>query len=228
MTQAKAPIEKIQGEKTQVEKRKKFWTQIIGGFIFGFTITLIFSFFFEDMWDSLPELSSDALLLNVIGLVYALMGLVCGLGLVLPKKLAVQMLNIEDEEELDEQRRILTGSSIVMLAIGISLCLLALSGDSGIISPIVAFSGVIISTFACIFITLKDWKLYDELLRQMSLETTYLSLSITAMILWFWCSAAWIGWILLPSPLIIISLISGLYIISVFIICGRRGLLIRG
>jgi len=212
-------------EKTQAEKRKKLWKQIIGGFIFGFTITLALNFLFEDMWDSFSELSSDVLLLNFIGWIYTLMGMVCGLGLILPKKIGVQMLNIEDEEELDEQRRILTGSSIVLLAIGISLCLLALSGDSGIISPEIAFSAIIISTLASLFITLKDWKHYDELLRQMSLEATYLSFSMTAIILWFWCSAAWIDWMSLPSPLIIISLISGLYIISVFIICGRRGLL---
>ncbi len=222
MTEAKTPDEKIQGD-----KRKTIWKQIIYGAIFGFTITSAFNFFFGDRLDSLPALSGDAILLNFIGFIYALMGVVCGLGLILPKKMAVQMLNIEDEEELDEQRRILTGSSVIMLAIGISLCLLALSGDSAIISPEIAFSAIIISTLAAIFITVKDWKHYDELLRQMSLEATYLSFSITAMILWIWCSAAWIGWMSLPSPLIIISLISGFYIISIFIICARKGLLIK-
>lgn len=213
-------------EKTEAQKRKKYWTQVGIGAVFGF----FGAFFGLEIIDSTIDpdglkLSIELILAGCVAIIYLIIGLMIGLSLMLPKKYATKMLNVEDEEELADQKRILLGSSISMGCIGAAMFILILSGTDGYFAPIIGFSAMSIAFILAIIIAVRDWPYYDEMMRKTTIDSTYLCAAILFTIVWFWCSAAWLGWIEMPSPLILLALFNGIYLLSVFIISGRMGLM---
>ncbi len=205
---------------TKKQKLAKAALQGVFGGIVGYASARFFLGQLE-----LEKIGIDAMLLVSVGLIYAIIGIFIGAGLLAPKLVGARLLNVEDAEELTEQRRILTGSSICMVAIGGALIMLAISGPGGYLPPVAGFAAIVASVAVALIITLRDWKYYDELTLRVTLEASYLAFAVFCLIIWLWCSGAWVGWIAAPGPLAIMALISGLYLLAIFIVAGKRGMM---
>lgn len=206
--------------RTKKQKTIRFLMQFtFGGFV-GFFAS---RFFLGELEPGL--ISPDAFFLAGIGIIYAISGIFIGVGLIAPKFIGARLLNVEDAGELTEQRRVLTGSSIVMAAIGAALILLPMSGPGALLPPAAGFAAMAASLAIAIIITFRDWKYYDELMLQVTLEASYLTFSVFCLIMWLWCSAAWVGWIAAPGPLAILAMISGLYLLAISIVSVKRGMM---
>ena len=87
-------------------KTRKLVIQLLTGGVFGG----VAGFAGMSLIDP-SELAGDQIILAGVGLIYLLMGLLVGIGIASPK-LGSKVLNLQDAEEIIEQRRILTGSTI--------------------------------------------------------------------------------------------------------------------
>lgn len=206
--------------RTQRQKMIRLLTQLGAGAIVGY---LAGHFFLGELEPDV--ISLEAFLLAMIGMIYGIIGISLGVGLLAPKLVGARLLNVEDADELNEQRRILTGSSIGMTAIGAALALLAMSGPGGMVPPIAGFGAITASLAIVIIISIRDWKYYDELILRMTLEASYLAFSVFCFVMWLWCAAAWVGWTAAPAPLAILALISGLYLLAICVVAARRGMM---
>ncbi len=171
------------------------------------------------------KLAADQLIVSGIGLIYLLMGLIAGFGLLAPK-LGANILNVEDADEIRDQRRILTGSAICMVALGAALMALPLAGPDSAISPLTALGGLLAALVILAVISIRDWKYYDEMMLQLSRDAGNLAFCGIGGTLMIWASAASLGLIAAPTPLALVAIISGGFLMAIFIASGRRGLLI--
>jgi hypothetical protein len=170
------------------------------------------------------DMAPDQIIASGVGLVYLLMGVIVGLGLIAPK-LGSGILNVEDADEIREQRRILTGSTICMAALGAALMALPMAGPGGSISPLAGFGGLLVALALLIGISIRDWKYYDEMLLELSKDAGNLAFSGIGGVLLIWAAAAWVGLAAGPTPLGLVALVSGGFLLAIFIASARKGLL---
>lgn len=203
----------------KINKTRKLIFQLVSGGIVGG----LASYFGLGVLDA-DEMSPDQIIVGGVGLIYSLMGLIVGFGLMAPK-LGSNMLNVEDADEIREQRRILTGSMICMVAFGGALIGLALAGPGETISPMIGFGGLLAALALLIVISIRDWKYYDEMLWDVSRDAGNLAFCGIGGVLLLWASAAWLGLATAPTPLTLVALVSGGFLLSIFVASARKGLL---
>lgn len=160
-------------------------------------------------------------------LVFGLMALIVGLGTLAPA-VGARTLNVEDEEELTEQRSNLLAGSISFLLVAILLTGLTLAGDGqvpGLLMPRAAGLLALLAGLALVAWTIVHRNKGDEMMRLAGKEagaiTTYL------LILFFgsWAAAAHLGFAPMFDPLLFVSGLFALYLLAMFVAVGRRGLL---
>lgn len=203
----------------KMSKTRKIIFQLVAGALLGalagyFGIGLL----------GADELSADQLIVSGVGLIYLLMGVIVAFGLIAPK-LGSGLLNVEDADEIREQSRILTGSTICMMALGAALMALPMAGAGRMLSPAGGFCGLAAALLILIIITIRDWKLYDEMMMQLSRDAGNIAFCGIGTVMLLWASAAWLGFADAPTPLGLVALVSGGFLLSIFIASGRRGLL---
>ena len=96
-------------------KLRKLFVQLVSGALVGGVV----GYFGMSQLDP-KAMQVDQILTSGVGIIYLLTGGIIGLGLLSPK-LGAKFLNVEDAEEISEQRRMLTGSTISMVALGLAL-----------------------------------------------------------------------------------------------------------
>lgn len=146
------------------------------------------------------------------------------IGLIKPRKIGAVMLNVQDEEEIEDEKQNLWTASVILMAIGASQILLLMSLNNDYITPVIGFAAMSATYIISLIISFKQWENYDELVKKITFDSSYLCLSIIGTILWFWCSAAWLNWVAGPTPLSLLSMINGIYLLSIFIVATRLGL----
>lgn len=198
--------------------RKLVFQFIVGGLIGGLA-----GYFGLGLLDA-ENMAGDQLVVSGVGLIYLLMGLICGFGLMAPK-LGSSILNVEDADEIRDQSRMLSGSAICMIALGAALMVLPMAGSDGPISPLVAIGGLIAALALLIAVSIRDWKYYDEMMLQLSREAGNIAFSGVGSVTLIWASAAWLGLVTTPTPLGLVALISGGFLIAIFVASARKGLL---
>jgi hypothetical protein len=204
---------------TKMHKGRKLIFQLaFGGLIGGLA-----GYFGVGLWDA-EAMRADQVLVSGVGLIYLLMGLIVGFGLVAPK-LGASMLNVEDADEIRDQRRILTGSSICMIALGAALMALPMAGSDGPISPLAGFGGLLAALALLIVVSIRDWKYYDEMLLQLSRDAGNLAFGGIGSVILIWASAAWLGQVTAPTPLTLVAIVSGGFLFAIFVASARKGLL---
>ncbi|MGX7896740.1 hypothetical protein [Tsuneonella sp. HG222] len=159
-----------------------------------------------------------------VALIYVLMGVFCGLGAMLPG-LGSKVLNVEDEEELREQRALLGYSSAGILALGVALALAALAGPVGMVPDGIALAGVVVSIAAAVWLTFVQMRGADELLRAVSRETAAAAFYLIALVGGGWSLLAHFAWAAAPASLDWLSMLWGLMLLAAFVATGRRGML---
>lgn len=184
--------------------------------------------FFDGQIQSIKITFLDNYFLGAIAFAYIISGFITIIGLLLPNKWGAKITMVGSEEDLAHYRPILWGSSICIMAIGIGLFILLFSGSDGYFSPIIGLSAVTIAYILSFIITYRQWPYYDEILRKAVFDASYICLIIIFTILWFWCAAAWTGWVSAPSPLGLLALVNITYIISLSWTYNRLGLFKMG
>ncbi|HEX8579579.1 MAG TPA: hypothetical protein VF655_08300 [Allosphingosinicella sp.] len=160
----------------------------------------------------------------VAGLIYFVMGLGVGVGALAPRQGAV-FLNVEDAEELREQRASLGPSAISCILMGAFLLLLALApvekgGDLTIWA--VAAGACLIGGVAIARATRRR---ADELMRQVSLESSALTLNLALAGLSAWALLAHLGFVRWATPLGLIAGLALLHLGAIFWTAARKGMM---
>src|SRR5690606_5110195 len=120
-----------------------------------------------------------------------------GAGLVSPR-LGAQFLNVENAEELREQRRMLALSAGGMIAWGLVLFVLAASGPEGRLSSAVALTSAGVLLAVVVALALAQWRQMDELLHRTTSEGGNFAYYLTLLIGGGWAALAYLGFT--PGP----------------------------
>jgi len=190
---------------------------VCGGIAAVITVQLIKA----DVFGALGFSESAAIL---VGLIYVMIALGIGVGVVSPV-FGLRFLNAEDAEELREQRQGLISSAGGMLALGLVLAVLAISGPQSRLS---AETGGFIAAgllFAGVILTLRSAKHADELMRALSNETGNASYYLISSVVGGWAALAHLEIVPPPAMLDILSMMWVLGLLAAFIVIGKRGML---
>jgi hypothetical protein len=206
-------------------KVRKMALQMVGGAVVGGVATFgLLSFVGKSRFD----LDDPARLVALaVGLVFALIGLFVALGVLAPKP-GAHLLNVENEEELREQRGQLGRAALVILLLGGAVLALALSrvGDSrglfsaGLAAAIAAGCFVALAIFS--FVGRND---HDELMKSVSREAMTWAMYGVTVVLGVWGAAAHLGFARWISPLGAINALLIVQLVAIFAVSAKRGLL---
>lgn len=174
----------------------------------------------------LGELSGSQVAALLVALIYMLMGVFAGIGTVSPR-LGAQFLNVEDAEELAEERAMLVPSAISCILLSLALVALALAGVRAMLSPTAALAIVGVAIIAATWPSLRSMHSADELMRDVMREGASASFYLGFAVIGGWAMLAHLGFVAAPAMLDVISLIYALTLIGCFWVIGRRGMMIR-
>ncbi|MEY4472343.1 MAG: hypothetical protein RL671_647 [Pseudomonadota bacterium] len=165
-----------------------------------------------------------ALALAAVGLIYLLMGLIVGLVGANPQASAA-MLNVGDVEDARAQRPVLIASGVVFLMLGSAQLLLAMAATGGPLPPIVAISAMALAITMTGVLSWLQWSRYDELLKQVSWESSAFALAVLGALLLGWAILAQFGTGVAIDPMGLIAMLMGSILVGSFVATGRRGML---
>lgn len=166
----------------------------------------------------------SAVIAALVGAVYLVIGAGVWLGALRPK-VGAHFLNVEDADELREQKKVLTLSGAATVLWGVSLITLALAAPAGAIPQAVALAigvgGLVLGSVLSIGV----YRACDELMRAINLEASALGLGLVMIATGGWAVLAHLGFAIAPKPLDLLSLFYVLVLVASFIVIGRRGMI---
>lgn len=169
-------------------------------------------------------LDTSASIAALVGAVYAVIGISIGIGAASPQ-VGAKFLNVEDADELREQKKVLVLSGVAMLLWGAALVALALAAPDGPVPPgvalIVGLAGMLIGTALSLLV----YRASDELMLAVNLEGGALSYGLVFVVVGGWAMLAHLGYVAGPTPLDLLTLFYVLVLVASFIAVGRRGML---
>jgi hypothetical protein len=169
-------------------------------------------------------LSVSATIAAVVGVLYAVIGLTMVVGTANPQ-LGARLLNVEDADELREQKKVLTLSGAAMMLWGVALLALALAAPDGPVPQAAALAvgggGLVIGIALSVLV----YRSSDELMLAVNLEAAALSYGLLLLVVGLWAMLAHLGYTAAPAPLDLLSLFYVLVLVASFIAVGRRGML---
>jgi hypothetical protein len=193
----------------------------IGG-IAGFAVTFFLLEYVEGIGETGLSLSAE--IAAIIGGFYILISLFVGGGTLAPKA-GARLLNVEDEEELMEQRSVLLLSSVALAVWGAALLVLALSGEDAVFAPVPATVTAIALYAVGTYFAVLSYRKGDELMTAVNREAASLSYFFVLVVVGGWSALAHGGLLPVPAPLDILSLFYALVMIATFVAAGKRGML---
>lgn len=183
--------------------------------------------FIITMGDRLDMRDLSTALTVVAGLSYTLIGLLVGLGVVVPNA-GAKVLNVEDSDELREEGPKLGRAAIVYVLIGLFLlALLAAPGTAtaGTLSREAAAIAAGLCLMGAVWMSMRMAGTADELTRQLSLEAAALTLHLAVPLFAGWAALAHLDYVAWMTPLTFVSGIALLQLFAVFLVGAKRGLL---
>ena len=189
------------------------------GAIIGAVATGLFLFLLDDRIDTDDAGSMIAI---VAGLSYFLMGLLVGFGALAPNT-GARFLNVEDADEIREERPKLAPSAIACVLIGVFLLTLVLAESFGDPSIGLAITGA--ALVAVVMIAVRTRRQGDELMRQVGFESAALTLHSGLLVMAIWAALAHLGFAGWVDPLAFIAGVALLYLIAIFEVAGTKGLM---
>jgi hypothetical protein len=172
--------------------------------------------------DPLLEMDDPAVALaSITGVIYLTTALMVWFGLAVPR-VGARFLNVEDAEELREERGKLGTAVFVMLLTGAFLLILALADrigrEASLIASLACLAGIAVGAWL-------SARRYDELMRRLGLEAASLTLQLAMLLFGAWAALAQLGYIEWLTPLATVSALAVLQLASSFIVVGRHGML---
>lgn len=201
--------------------RKLVIPALIGG-VAGFATYYVFlKLIGRDVVEGLTVSNNLAALVGVLYLVIALGTLI---GTLTPKA-GVRFLNVEDADELREQKSMLVHSGGAMALFGVALIALALAAPDGPVPQnmalIVGAGGLLTGTVLSVLV----YRYCDELMLAVNLEAGAISYGLVFAIVGLWAMLAHLDYVAAPQPLDLLTLFYVLVLVATFIAAGRRGML---
>lgn len=205
-------------------KTRKLLLQTISGAVVGAAVT----FFFLEYVGSAADIHDPGRLTAIgAGIIYVLMGAFVGIGALAPGA-GARFLNVEDAQEIVEERSKIGPGAMVCILVGVLLIALALTpgGDfPGLLSPgpaaLVAaacFAGVIALGF-------RMRRRVDEFNRALSIEATAVAMHICVVLFGGWAALAHLGYVSWIAPLGLLGGFALIELAAIFFIVGKRGML---
>ena len=205
-------------------KTRKLLLQMAVGAITGAVVTFLA---LQSVEGSGLDLGDPARVLALLlGIVFGLMGIFVGVGTAMPGP-GSRLLNVEDEEELREQRKSLWTGAIVCLLVAAMMITLALAGadGQGLVSREAAAAILAAATIATAVVSYVGRNDYDELMRAISQEGMAWGMYVSMTVFMIWGSLAHLGYAPWISPLGMVGGLLAIQLLVIFVVCGRRGLL---
>ncbi len=199
--------------------RVMLWRMLGGAVVGGVASLLFFRFIGEPNMDLK---NPSVLVAAACGVVYLLIGLMVALGVAAPKT-GAHFLNVEDAEELREERPKLRTSALATILIGIFVLALAMAG--GAISNEIALAIAALCLLAVVAVTVAGAKQYDELTWQLTREASAYGFYATLVLFGGWAALAHLGYVAWVSPLAFVALLIALQLVTAFVAVGKRGML---
>jgi hypothetical protein len=169
-------------------------------------------------------LSVSATIAAIVGVLYAVIGLSIAIGAASPK-LGARFLNVEDADDLREQKKVLTLSVAAMLLWGVALLVLALAAPDGPVPQGAALAvgggGLVVGIALSVLV----YRASDELMLVVNLEAAALSYGLLLLVVGLWAALAHLSYTAAPAPLDLLTLFYVLVLVASFIAVGRRGML---
>ena len=203
-------------------KTRKTVLSLAGGGILGFVGASAMMALIETGQLGDPDGSTVAAL--AVALVYGLTGLIVIAGLVSPSA-GARFLNVEDAEELIEQKPALVASGWGMVVMGLVLAVIALGGDGGVIEPVTALVLAVILMAVGTALSLRSLRHSDELMRAVTVEATQVSYYLMLLVVGGWAAVAHFGLVAGPSMLDLLTAFWAFMLVATFWVAGRRGML---
>lgn len=169
-------------------------------------------------------LNLSATIAALVGALYAVIGFGIAFGTASPS-LGARFLNVEDADELREQKQVLSLSGAAMVLWGAALLALALAAPDGPVPQAAALAigagGLLLGTVLSVLV----YRASDELMLAVNLEAGALSYGLVLLVVGGWAMLAHLGYLAAPAPLDLLSLFYVLVLLASFIAVGRRGML---
>lgn len=193
------------------------------GALAGFTAT--FAFIRLTQSGLSVELGASREIAGLIAIMIMLMGGIVGFGALSPKY-GAKVLNVEDAEEIGEQRSQFLLSAGALLLSGLAFMFLALAEPVGPLDRAQVLTFAIVATLLAAGLSILAKRQQDELMREVGRESSAMALALLTAIGGSWAVLAHLGYAKAPAPLDWLSMLWGLTLLAAFIAIGRRGMLL--
>ncbi|MFN4241338.1 MAG: hypothetical protein ACK4E5_11940 [Erythrobacter cryptus] len=160
----------------------------------------------------------------VVGMLYGLIALAVLFGALNPQ-MGARFLNVEDADELREQRRAFILSGVAMALWGAALLALALAAPDGPVPQQVALVIGIVGLAGGVVVAIRLNPLLDELMRAVNLETGALTYHLVLLLVGGWALLAHLGYVAGPQPIDLLSSFYVLVLLASFVVVGKRGMI---
>lgn len=160
-------------------------------------------------------------------LVFGLMGLLVGLGALAPG-FGARTLNVEDREELEEQRSALLIGAVSFFLVAVIVGVLAAADRPdvpGFVGSSAAALVAVVATLVLIAWSIIHRNKGDEMMRAAAKDAGATTTNLIFLVFGSWAGAAHLGLTPMFEPLLFVAGYFALYLLAVFIAVGRRGLL---
>ena len=157
-------------------------------------------------------------------LIFGLMGLIVTLGALMPG-LGARTLNVEDREELEEQRSTLLISVVSFFLVAVIVGVLAAARGGDLIDSGTATWIVGIATSVLVVWAIRYRNRGDEMMLAAAKEAGAMTTNLLFLTFVVWAGAAQLGLAPMFDPLLFVAGFFLLYLTAIFITVGRRGLL---
>lgn len=210
---------------TQKGRMRTAMFRMLGGAVFGAAaMSLVLALVPKT---SLAAADPSVVIALAAGTCYLIIGLIVAIGLIAPGA-GARFLNVEDSDEIREERPKLKTSTLVFFLTGFFLLLLAMSAAGSVLLSPGATAVLAIGCLAGILIA--GWlgsKHSDELTVQMGQEASSISFQVAMLAIGGWAVFAMLGKATSIDPLALLASLALLQLFVTFVVIGRRGLLIR-
>ncbi len=201
--------------------RKLLIPALFGG-VAGFAASAALLRFVDS--EAVGGLEKSATIAAVVAVLYVVIGLIVALGTANPA-LGARFLNVEDADELREQKKVLSLSGTAMVLWGVALLALALAAPDGplpsALALVIAAGGLVTGTALSVMV----YRASDELMLAVNLEAGALSYGLVFVLLGGWAMLAHLGHVAAPGPLDLLTVFYVLVLVASFVAVGRRGML---
>ena len=211
---------------TPRSKTKRVIGQVAAGAVIGAITTFGVLFLLEER--GLDPSDPSQMIAIVAGVTYALIGLVVALGIVSPNA-GARLLNVEDADELREERPRLRWGALSCFLIGLFFLALAATGADGTGTFLGRGAAALIAG-ACILLiivaTVRARTTTDELTRTVGIEASATSYHAALVLFGAWAALAHLGYAAWVTPLGFIAGLAMLHLVITFAVVGQRGMLV--